>query len=216
MDTRGRALLAVAAAATFVLAAVYYGRHESGLEQPDSTEEARHVGAASGDAKDPPAARASSESQGEGARAENAEARVSSSDLDERVRSFTTPVERALAGMEDVKLKVSFEPIPEFKETLRQFAAEADDPDWSQATEARIFSEISQATGLSAVDIQADCRATMCRVLLTKPVSSPNPRYRSFNELVDSFGLKTLWIMALPDENGTPINFAYIRRGEAP
>jgi hypothetical protein len=82
------------------------------------------------------------------------------------------------------------------------------------ATETRIFSEISQATGLSAADIQVDCRTTMCRVLLTKPSSSPNPRYRSFNELVDSFGLKTLWILAMPDENGTPVNFAYVERGE--
>jgi hypothetical protein len=115
--------------------------------------------------------------------------------------------------MEDLDLKMSVGPIPEFKETLRQFALESDDSDWSTATETRIFSEISQATGLSAADIQVDCRTTMCRVLM-KPSSSPNARYRSFNELVDSFGLKTLWILAVPDESGTPVNFAYIQRGE--
>ena len=117
--------------------------------------------------------------------------------------------------MEEVK-KLPLRPIPEFADTLRQFAVESDDPDWSAATETRIFSEISQATGLSAGDIQVDCRTTMCRVLLTKPVSSPNPRYPGFNELVDSFGLETVWLLALPDENGTPINFAYVRRPEAP
>ncbi|HJR69270.1 MAG TPA: hypothetical protein VKA43_04465, partial [Gammaproteobacteria bacterium] len=134
--------------------------------------------------------------------------------VDQRIRSFTIPTERALAGMEDVDLKISLPPIPEFKETLRQFATESDDPNWSVTTETRIFSEISQATGLSAGAINVDCRTTMCRVLLTNPSSSPNPRYRSFNELIDSFGLKAVWILAVPDENGTPINFAYIQRGE--
>ena len=92
---------------------------------------------------------------------------------------------------------------------------ERDDPNWSAATETRIFTEISQATGLSAGDVQVDCRATMCRVLLTKPVSAPNPRYPGFNDLVDSFGLETVCLLALPDETGTPVNFAYVRRPEA-
>lgn len=132
---------------------------------------------------------------------------------DEQIRTATIPLERALGGIEESELKIPVPPVAEFGDTLRQFAAETDDPSWSAATETRIFSEISQATGLAAGDIQVDCRTTLCRVLLTRPVSAPNARYRSFNELVDSFGLETAWIFAMPDENGTLVSVAYVRRG---
>src|SRR5262245_18472568 len=104
----GRSLLSVAVAAAFVLAAAYYGRHESGTEQSGSTESAPPADVESEDVKDRPVAGALAENQGERVAQENGEAEVPSSTIDERVRSFTTPVERALAGMEELKLKVPF------------------------------------------------------------------------------------------------------------
>jgi hypothetical protein len=104
-------------------------------------------------------------------------------------------------------------PIPEFAETVRNFASQTDDAPWSEATESRIFGEISQATGLGVSDIQVDCRTTLCRVQLSNPESTPNARYRSLNELIDTFGLETLWLWAAPDSNGNPINLAYLQRG---
>ena len=221
MRIRGRVLLAVVLAAVFVFAAAYYGRQGNGTGQPVLTREVRHEGASNAEptaqpgqeALPPGRGEAPAEARFEPAAQSPAQAQ-SSDDVDERIRSFTIPVERTLAGMEGPPLKVAIGPVPEFKETLRQFAMETDDPGWSVATETRIFSEISQATGLSASDVRVDCRTTMCRVLLTKPSSSPNPRYRGFNDLVDSFGLKTRWILAIPDENGTPVNFAYVQRVE--
>ena len=104
-------------------------------------------------------------------------------------------------------------PIPEFAEAVRDFASQTDDAPWSEATESHIFGQISQATGLGASDVQVDCRTTMCRVQLSNPVSTLNPRYRSLNELVDTFGLETLWLWAAPDSNGNPINLVYLQRG---
>lgn len=217
MSTKRRWLMAVAVTAAFVYAAVaYFGRQpENGAGQAGSIPEVRR--------KEIPLAEPPTQ-PGQGAPATDgneelaevellatAQERTQSAALDERIRAFTIPVERALAGMED-SLKTPMGPIPEFGETLRRFAAQSDDPDWSVATETRILSEISEATGLTAGDVQVDCRTTMCRVLLTGPSSLPSPRYRGFNELVDSFGLEPISVVAIPDENGTPVNFAYIER----
>ena len=220
MSSKARWLLAVAVVAGVVVAAGYYGRRENEslgtIERSGPTGEIRRDGAPITE----PAAPAATEELSTDHDEDRAEAQVGATarerqqTVEEQIRSFTIPLERGMAGMEDVK-NLRLPPIPEFADTLRQFAAESDDPSWSAAMETRIFSEISQATGLSAGDIQVDCRATMCRVLLTKPASAPNSRYRGFNDLVDSFGLETVWLFALPDENGTPVNFAYVRRPEA-
>ncbi len=212
MSSKARWLFAVAVVAGVVVAAGYYGQRENEslgtIQRSDPTGEVRRDGAPLTEPVEQPATADQAEAQVE------ATARERQQTVEEQIRSFTIPLERGIAGMEEVK-KLPLPPIPEFADTLRQFAAEVDDPNWSVATETHIFSEISQATGLSAGDIQVDCRTTMCRVLLTKPASTPNPRYRGFNDLVDSFGLETVWLLALPDENGTPVNFAYVRRPEA-
>jgi hypothetical protein len=62
--------------------------------------------------------------------------------------------------------------------------------------------------------VDVDCRTTLCRILLTRPASTPDARYNGFHELVASFGLEGAFMMAVPDETGTPINLAYVRRGE--
>jgi hypothetical protein len=218
MSSKARWLVAVAVVAGVVVAASYYGRQENErlatIERSGPTGEVRRDGAPITEPVEPPATEALLTDQDQAEAQVEVTAREQQQAVEEQIRSFTIPIERGIAGMEEVK-KLRLPPIPEFGETLRQFAAESDDPNWSAAMETRIFSEISQATGLSAGDVQVDCRATMCRVLLTKPASAPNPRYRGFNELVDSFGLTTVWILAVPDENGTPVNFAYIRRPEA-
>jgi len=212
-----RFLLAALAAAGVLLVAVYYRGQDNGTGQSESTpkiQRDRPPVAMPQPAAEPLSSEQRDETVERQPQATSAE-RQPSTDLDERIRSFTIPLERAVAGMDDLKLKVNLRPIPEFKQTLGQFALETDDPAWSTATETRILSEISQATGLRAGDIHVDCRTTLCRVLLTNPASAPTARYRSFNELVDSFGLKTLWILAVPDENGNPVNFAYLQRGES-
>lgn len=217
MSSKARWLVAVAVVAGVVVAAGYYVRQEN---ESLGTIERSHPTAEGAPLTEPverqaTAALSTDQDRDQAEAQVDATARERRQTVEEQIRSFTIPLERGIAGMEEVK-KLPLPPIPEFADTLRQFAAEVDDPNWSVATETHIFSEISQATGLSAGDIQVDCRTTMCRVLLTKPASTPSPRYPGFNDLVDSFGLETVWLLALPDENGTPVNFAYVRRPGTP
>ena len=144
--------------------------------------------------------------------AEDAPASVSAREQDQVIpeQPFPPPMTWALQDLELLP------PIPEFAEAVRDFASQTDDAPWSEGTESHIFGQISQATGLGASDIQVDCRTTMCRVQLSNPVSALNPRYSSLNELVDTFGLETLWLWAAPDSNGNPINLVYLRRGGTP
>src|SRR5262245_41621332 len=117
MSMRGRLLLAVALAAIFAFASVYYGRQDGGrpptLQRADApVAEQEALPAHEGLSTDRPP-----EARFESAVPEPAQL----VDLDERIRSFTTPTERAVAGLDDVPLKIPMGPIPEFKETLRQF-----------------------------------------------------------------------------------------------
>jgi hypothetical protein len=55
----------------------------------------------------------------------------------------------------------------------KEFVAEAIDPLWAPAMEARIVSEIAQISGLKLVSILAECRTTMCRLQLTQTMKAP-------------------------------------------
>ncbi len=57
-------------------------------------------------------------------------------------------------------------------EAERDLASQGKDPLRSTAMETRIFSEISQkALGLDVIDLQVDCRITLCRVQFVLPKS---------------------------------------------
>jgi hypothetical protein len=146
--------------------------------------------------------------------ARNVTASVSGEEQQQEAKAFPElPPAMTQALQDDIEL---LPPIPEFAQTVRDFASQLDDAAWSETTESHIFGQISQATGLGASDIQVDCRTTMCRVRLSNPVSTQNPRYRSLNELVDTFGLETLSLWAGPDSNGNPVNLVYLRRSGPP
>ena len=218
MSLRARHLIVVATVAIVAVGVRYYAREEAphGANDGPRTEAKASETVAPSFATAGGAPDRSVPRPGTRDRTED-ESQAAGGTDDQAVAAVTTPAERAVGGIGDLKapLKVSVPTIPEFGQTLRQFAAERSDPSWSAATEARILREISQATGLSAGDVQVGCRTTLCRVLLTNPQFVPNARYRAFNELVASFGLKELWSFALPDENGTMFSVAYVQRGDA-
>ncbi len=72
---------------------------------------------------------------------------------------------------EDVQL-ASPEVAGHIAEAERNLASQGKDPLRSTAMEIRIFSEISQkALGLEVIDLQVDCRITLCRVQFVLPKS---------------------------------------------
>ena len=118
----------------------------------------------------------------------------------------TTPATRSVTSLDS--LGVTTPPIPEFRQTEQAFASEDADPAWSPVAEAHILGDISQATGLQALDIQVDCRTSMCRVQMLQPQFPQG----SFQDLVHSMGLEPVWVFNLVGRNGTPVTLAYLKR----
>jgi hypothetical protein len=124
-------------------------------------------------------------------------------------QTVPAPISEAL---EELKLP----PVPELLATERALAAEGVDSSWSTATEASILGKIAQVTGLALVSLRVECRTTLCRLQLASPeLASADRPNSSFPDLVNSFGLKPLWVMSVVDRNGTPISLAYLERGTA-
>lgn len=51
----------------------------------------------------------------------------------------------------------------------REFAAEPVDAAWAPGAEADLLANFAQMPGLKLIDLQGECRSTMCRVQLTQP-----------------------------------------------
>ena len=116
----------------------------------------------------------------------------------------------------DLDISTPFPLPPEFGDTVREFAYEDDDPTWSDATESRIFSEISLIPRLEATDIQVECRTTMCRIRMVHPRNpAPGASAGNVSELVEAIGMEAPWLFAVPDENGNPTSLVYVQRGKA-
>jgi hypothetical protein len=76
---------------------------------------------------------------------------------------------RALQMWEQRKGRVP----PLFRQREDAFLAEPFDPLWSRTREAEILSEIAQMTGLRLINVEVECRASMCRLQLTQNVPVP-------------------------------------------
>jgi hypothetical protein len=111
-------------------------------------------------------------------------------------------------------------PPPELVEGEREFAAEPVDSTWAPGAEAGVLAKFAQVPGLELIDLQVECRSTMCRLQLTQPAGpaaqgAPTP----FNILRDEIGLTPRWMMAIAPSPGSPTmkSIAYLwREGFAP
>jgi len=102
---------------------------------------------------------------------------------------------------------------PAFLELQSQFDAETADPGWSSAAEARILGRISQIDGLELVSLNAECRATICRVKLFHP---PGTKMRSSLDALklpaDEIGFGDATEVATLGDDGVPISVLYLQR----
>ena len=107
---------------------------------------------------------------------------------------------------------------PELAEGEREFAAEPVDATWAPGAEADVLAKFAQMPGLKLIDLQVECRSTMCRLQLTQPSGAPAPDgARPFNILLDSIGLEPRWMMAIGDRSSAMRSIAYLwRDGFAP
>lgn len=94
---------------------------------------------------------------------------------------------------------------PGLVEGEREFGAEPVDAMWAPGAEADLLAKFAQMPGLKLIDLQVQCRSTMCRLQLTQPPATPGQDGRTpFNVLHDEIGLTPRWIMAVVDGAGAP------------
>lgn len=71
-----------------------------------------------------------------------------------------------------------------------RFRGEGKDPRWSRQTENRLLTLVSQLDALALSRLEADCRETMCRLLLVYPPGiEPTYTIRQIYERIDELGL---------------------------
>jgi hypothetical protein len=90
---------------------------------------------------------------------------------------------------------------PQLAEGERSFAAEPIDTAWAPGAEARLLAVFAEMPGLKLIDLQAECRSTMCRLQLMQPPAAPGqqPGALPFNILRDEVGMTPRWMMAVVD-----------------
>jgi hypothetical protein len=60
-----------------------------------------------------------------------------------------------------------------FQQKENAFVAEPLDPLWSRSREAEILGQIAQISGLRLINIEVECRTSMCRLQWTQDVPVP-------------------------------------------
>jgi hypothetical protein len=99
-----------------------------------------------------------------------------------------------------------------------EFAREPIDAAWAPGAEAELLARVAQVPGLKLIDLRVECRSTLCRLQMTQPRAAPGQQAGpSFNDLLDSVGMKPRWIMAVVDgpfdTSSAPLqSFAYLER----
>ncbi len=103
---------------------------------------------------------------------------------------------------------------PGLTEGELEFAAEPVDAAWAPGAEADLLARFAQMPGLKLIDLQVECRSTMCRLQLTQPRELPaDGKPASFNLLRDSIeGLDARWMMMIGDGSGPTKSVAYLWR----
>ena len=112
-------------------------------------------------------------------------------------------------------------PPQELVEGEREFATEPIDSTWAPGAEAKLLATFAQRPGLKLIDLQVECRSTMCRVQLTQPTgtAAPGSPMPPLNILRDETGLTPRWVMAVVDRPGAPMSRSIVylwREGFAP
>ena len=105
-------------------------------------------------------------------------------------------------------------PMPALIEGERAFASEPVDRTWAPAAEAGIYAKLAEIPGLKLIDLQVECRSTMCRIQMTEPSGGSAP---PFKDLLGPAGLEPAWMATIKERTGPVRSAAYLwRAGFAP
>jgi hypothetical protein len=102
---------------------------------------------------------------------------------------------------------------PGLAEGEREFAAEPVDAAWAPGAEADLLATFAQMPRLRLIDLQVECRSTMCRVQLMQPRgATAEDGARPFGVLLDSVGVKPRYMNMIFDQSGGMKSIAYLWR----
>jgi hypothetical protein len=94
---------------------------------------------------------------------------------------------------------------PGLAEGEREFAAEPIDAAWAPGAEADLLAKFAQMPGLKLIDLQVQCRSTMCQLQLTQPPATlRQDGLTPFTILNDQIDLTPRWMMVVVDGVGAP------------
>ena len=106
---------------------------------------------------------------------------------------------------------------PGFLELESRFGTETVDPTWSRGMEARILEQVAQVKGLKLVSLEAECRATICRLKVVHPAgTNALSSLGNFAPIATAIGFGDVVQVATLDETGVPLALLYFQRGQDP
>jgi hypothetical protein len=105
---------------------------------------------------------------------------------------------------------------PGFEDLESRFGRESADASWSSGMEARILGQISQLPGLGLVALDAECRATICRVkLVYPPGTNALSSSAKLRPIATQIGFAHVVEVATLGDDGAPISLLYFERDGA-
>jgi hypothetical protein len=106
---------------------------------------------------------------------------------------------------------------PGFVGLESRFGTESADPSWSPGTEARILEQVAHVDGLKLVSLEAQCRATICRLKLFHPAgTNALSPLGKLVPMATAIGFSHVVQVATLDQNGVAISLLYFQRGQDP
>jgi hypothetical protein len=94
----------------------------------------------------------------------------------------------------------------------RVFSAERVNATWAPGAEANILGRFARVNGLALINLQVECKSTMCRLQVASPKSSSGGGPDLFDFFNNSLGLKPRWVRVAVDGSGMMQWVAYVGR----
>ena len=94
--------------------------------------------------------------------------------------------------------------------TEQAFGVENVDAGWADGAEADILGRFAQRGGLKLIDLQVECRSTMCRLQMAQP--DPQGDSLPLPDFLRSMDLEPRFLMSIVDSYGNLKSVAYLPR----
>lgn len=89
-----------------------------------------------------------------------------------------------------------------------EFSVEPIDAEWAPGVQAGILGELAQIPKLEVINMDVECRSTMCRLQLVQPASAATAPH--LKELLESRGfVEPLWIITMREPSGLVRSVVY-------